>query len=256
MLLRIGVNSLLIMVAAGSLCAQQKGLPPPPCDHFQISGILLDSKTSQPIAGARVALSLVTQRDEYTAMITGPDGAFVFAGLSAGKYRLTAQAHGYALRSFNQHEHFASAIAVGRDLDSTHILFRLPRECGISGVVTDEAGEPVRNAEVMVYVADRSGSGGGRRVSGANTDDEGAFHIRHLSSGRYLFAVKAWPWYAQHWPHYPETSPQDAAAIEQSNRLMDVAYPVTFNGSVTNVRAATPIVLSDGDQATADIVLQ
>ena len=37
---------------------------------------------------------------------------------------------------------------------------------------------------------------------------------------------------------------------------MDVAYLVSFNGSVTDTRAATPIVVSDGDQATADIVLQ
>jgi len=257
MVLRICLKSFLsIVITAGSLWAQQTGAASSSPDLFQISGILVDSQTSQPIAGARVVLSQVTQRDAGAVMITGPEGAFAFAGLSVGKYRLSAHARGYALRSFNQHEQFASAIAVGPDPDSTHLLFRLPRECSISGVITDEADEPVRNAEVILYVADRASGGATRRISETVTDDEGTYRIRHLSSGRYLLAVKARPWYAQHWQHAPGASPQEEAAIEQNNRLMDVAYPVTFNGSVTDVSAATFIFLGDGDQATADIALQ
>jgi len=82
------------------------------------------------------------------------------------------------------------------------------------------------------------------------------YRIRHLSSGQYLLAVIARPWYAQHWTYGTGASAQDVAAIEQTNRLLDVAYPVTFSGGVTDARAATPIVLTDGDQATADIALQ
>jgi hypothetical protein len=77
---------------------------------FKIDGRLVDSTTRQPIARARVAIAPVAQRDAFTTLITREDGLFYFAGLKAGKYTLSAQAHGYVFQSFNQHDQYSSSI--------------------------------------------------------------------------------------------------------------------------------------------------
>src|SRR5476651_1021845 len=71
---------------------------------FKIDGRLVDIQTNQPVARARVAVASVTQRDAFTTVITAEDGLFSFSGLKAGKYSLSAQAHGYVFQSFNQHD--------------------------------------------------------------------------------------------------------------------------------------------------------
>src|SRR5512146_370300 len=200
---------------AGS--AQERHVPARPHAGFQISGTLVDATSGQAIAHARVAIAPVTQRDAFTTVITGEDGHFLFSNLAPGKYTLVAQAHGYLLKSFNQHERFSSSIAVGPDLDSGNLLFRLPPESAISGVVTDEAGEPVREAQVTLYFTGlAAGTEATRLRDRATTDDEGAYRFGHLASGRYMIAVSAKPWYAQYPPPQPTArviTPQDGPTV-------------------------------------------
>jgi Carboxypeptidase regulatory-like domain len=250
----------LVVLASMGLAAQQKSLAVTAPAGFEISGTLVNANTGQPIPRARVAVAPVTQRDNFTTVMTGEDGRFSFANLTPGKYTLTAQARGYLLQSFNQHDGFSSSIVVGPDLDSGNLLFRLAPEGAISGVVTDEAGEPVRNAQVMLYFTGLSaGIDATRPRGGAMTTDEGAYHFGHLPPGHYLVSVSARPWYAQH------VRPQDgsmdgppgqAAFDPETARLLDVAYPVTFSGGATDAAAAIPIVVGRGDKAVADISLQ
>jgi Carboxypeptidase regulatory-like domain len=250
----------MLVTAAFGLAAQQKSLAVTTPAGFEISGTLVNANTGQPIRRARVAVAPVTQRDNFTTVITGEDGRFAFANLTPGKYTLTAQARGYLLQSFNQHDQFSSSIVVGPGLDSGNLLFRLPPEGAISGVVTDEAGEPVRDAQVMLYFTGLSAGIDATRPRGRTiTNDEGAYHFGHLLPGRYLVAVSAQPWYAQH------VTPQDGAidgppgqvAFDpQAARQLDVAYPLTFSGGVTDAGAAVPIVLGRGDKDVADVSLQ
>jgi hypothetical protein len=250
----------LVLVAALGAAAQQKSLAVTARTDFQISGVLVDANTGQPLPRARVAVAPVTQRDNFTTMITREDGRFSFANLTPGKYTLTAQARGYLLQSFNQHDQFSTSIVVGPDLDSGNLLFRLSPECAISGVVTDEAGEPVRDAQVMLYFTGLSAGADATRPRGrTTTNDEGAYHFGHLLPGRYLVAVSAHPWYAQH------VTPQDGSHDYvpgqmvpdlQAIRQLDVAYPVTFFPGATEAGAATLIALGRGDKFTADVNLQ
>jgi hypothetical protein len=243
------MRSLPALAVIMSAAAQQTAAPTPPAGSFQISGALVDSLTSQPIARARVAVAPVTKRDNFTTVITGEDGFFSFANLAPGKYVLTAQARGYLLQSFNQHEQFASSIVVGPDSDAGHLLFRLPPAGAIAGVVTDEAGEPVREAQVALYFTGLSAGSDTTRSRGRTvTDDQGAFHFGHLAPGHYIVAISARPWYAQHPTNLPGTDP--------SVSLLDVAYPVAFYGGATDAAMATPITLAPGDKATANIALQ
>jgi hypothetical protein len=247
--------ALTAAVATLQLAAQQTA--PVARAAFEISGTLVDANTGQPVPRARVAIASVTQRDNFTTMVTREDGRFSFSDLDPGKYTLTAQARGYLLQAFNQHDQFASSIVVGPNLESTGLVFRLPPEGAISGVVVDEAGEPVREAEVLLYETGLSGGAQATRFRGrVAANDEGAYHFGHLASGRYLLAVTARPWYAQNQPRGPVAPLDTIVADGQSGTQLDVAYPVTFSGGVTDAGAAAPIVLGRGDKVTADIVLQ
>lgn len=230
----------------------------PAAGDFEISGTLVDANTGQPIPRARVAIAPVTQRDNFTTVITHEDGRFSFSNLTPGKYTLTAQARGYLLQSFNQHDTLSSSIVVGPELDSTNLLFRLPAEGSISGLIADEAGEPVRDAQVRLYSTGLSAGTQATRARGATTtNDEGVYHFGHLPPGRYLVAVIAKPWYAQSQRNVLMDPPADSAiAGEPAASLLDVAYPITFAPGVTEASAASPIGLGRGEKATADVRLQ
>jgi hypothetical protein len=246
---------------------------------FKIDGRLVDATSEQPVAHARVAIAPVTERDAFTTIVTGEDGLFSFTGLKAGKYTLTAQAHGYVVQSFNQHDQYSSSIVVGENLNSSGLVFRVGKENTIDGTITDEAGEPVRNAQVTLYQTGTvSGSQGTRARTHAITNDEGNYHIGHLPPGDYMIAVIAQVWYARR--HAPRrifssggsaqnsdarigftglagtTSPGNATSEPEESGPLDVAYPITFFPGVTEPGSASVIHLARGEKYVASFNLQ
>lgn len=265
--------ALITFFAAGMMAQQSRTASP----VFQIGGVVVDAASNQPVAGARVAIAPVSQRDAFTTAITSEDGRFTFPGLSAGKYTLTAQHRGYVTQSFNQHGSLSSSIAVGPELDSSHLVFTMIVESGISGSVTDEQGEMVRNAHVMLFQsAADNGTTHTRERSTTMTDDEGRYHFSHLQAGKYFIAVLAEPWYAQRsQTHIKVTDANgritdyaggvDESALKEAQNVvtyedppspLDVAYPITYYGGATDAAAATPILLGKGEKLSADISLQ
>lgn len=244
---------------------------------FEISGVLVDALTGQPLSKAKVAIAPVTKRGDFTVVTTGEDGRFSFGQLSTNKYTLSAQRRGYLTQAFHQHENFSSSIAVGPGIDSTHLIFPLAPECAISGAVLDEAGEPVRDAQVMLYQTGIAGGSQGTRLrTQAISDDQGSYRFGHLAPGRYIIAVSARVWYAQRpqpkspvlrttfsgeRPHelYAQTQ-AISGKLEQADTgsasPLDVVYPITFYPASTDPSAATPITLKDGEKFVADVTLQ
>jgi Carboxypeptidase regulatory-like domain len=240
---------LLSLAMRVSATSQPAPAPDQPAGGFQISGILVDSVTEQPVAHARVAVAPMAKRDDLTTLITGQDGLFSFGNLKPGKYTLIAQARGYLTQSFDQHDTFATSVVTGADLDTSHLVFRLPPAGSIAGMVTDEAGEPVRDTQVTLYFNGiTAGSDITRLQDKTMTDDQGAFHFGHLVSGHYFVAVIARPWYARY--------PLSSGVSDLGASLLDVAYPITFSGGTTDAAMAMPVVLAPGDKAMANISLQ
>ncbi|HKV91911.1 MAG TPA: carboxypeptidase regulatory-like domain-containing protein [Candidatus Angelobacter sp.] len=260
-----------VLILAAGLVAQQKAttLPLPTAPGFQISGIVVDAVSNSPVTGARVAISPVNQRDKFTTVVTHENGRFLFPGLSAGKYTLTAQHRGYVTQSFNQHDQYASSIAVGPDLDSSNLIFAIVPEGAISGTVTDENGDAVRGAQVMMFQSSNDdGVVHTRLRSTTNTDDEGRYRFSHRQQGKYYIAVFGTPWYAQR-PRIRTTtttyfSDRSTGPLNNTKTVieeelpssLDVAYPLTFYGGTTDSSAASPILLGKGEKASADITLQ
>jgi Carboxypeptidase regulatory-like domain len=253
------VQLLALLSGLSQAGAKQSAAP-----AYQIKGVVVDAISGAPVTRAEVSIFADTQEVKTT---TGDDGQFVFQRVEAGKYPLYAAAPGYVKEGYNQHGAFLTAIAVGRGLDSEHIVFRLPPQAVIFGNVTNERGEAVRHAQVMLF---GEGPGGeAQRIlmqAQMQTNDLGEYRFAHLLAGSYHVAVQAQPWYAQTGFRYlPEPQAEQGIsgiivrfgpASQKPDPLLDVVYPITFYPGVTHQEEAGELAVAAGETEEADIPLQ
>ncbi|HWZ45536.1 MAG TPA: carboxypeptidase regulatory-like domain-containing protein [Candidatus Saccharimonadales bacterium] len=264
--LTLAVFLLAIFVVLPSLALQQGPAPPPAA--WKISGILIDDTSGAPVARGRIQISPVGGRQDLRiqdarTMVAGDDGRFLFENVAAGRYSLSAEHRGYVNQSYEQHDQYSTSIVTGPGLETGEIVFRIRPGAAITGKVSDEYGEPVRDARVMLFQA---GLQAGRRSTfqrgTANTNDLGMYHFNHLPAGRYFIAVVAAPWYARHafsdesgaaGAEEQGVSINNRSALPETGLALDVAYPITFYPSATNSDGAAPVKLSAGDRFVADV---
>ena len=258
------MTALLFTLALLSALAQANSEPQAEA-VYRISGVVVDAVRNVPLAHAQVSIS---RDNEETSMLAGNDGRFVFGGLQAGKYSLSATATGYLEEAYNQHGPFSVAIVTGKAQDTEHLVFRLHPQAVISGKVSDEDGEPVRNAQVALFAPDlMRGSRAKFLRAQTQTNDLGEYRLAHLPPDKYYLAVQAQPWYAQ--SQVPAQIGQDLPPPGSGGRsvfvsghglasdaILDVVYPTTFYPGVTDEGSSTGLVLSAGEIAEANIALQ
>ncbi|MGB7285201.1 MAG: carboxypeptidase regulatory-like domain-containing protein [Candidatus Acidiferrum sp.] len=221
---------------------------------FRVGGVVVSSATGAPLAQARVMLINVKNRREGVSMITEENGHFEFTGLNGGKYSLEGARRGYIPAAYEQHEQYSTAIVTGQEFDTQNLTLRRVPLGMLSGMVMDEFGEGVRNAQVRLFA--ESHRGGATRIvqfSGTGTDDRGTFEFSELGPGKYYVSVSATPWYAVHVSTLnPVGGSGPAPGMDQS---LDVAYPTTFYGGATESDEALPISVEAGEHAQIDIQL-
>jgi|SRR5271165_3501632 len=257
---------LFLLLLTATLQAQQPAFPSAPAAQpspaargYRIAGTVIGLVSSQPVADASVSITATANPAPSITMQTGPDGRFVFLNVSRGKYLLIAKAKGYSPQGLDEHGDYATAVAVGPELDAEHIVLRLRPDAAIEGRVTDEHNEPVANASVQLF---RKGMyRGAAKIVVANqmqTDEDGYYHIEHCSPGTYYVAVSARPWYAQNYDPaaWKGLDAETAVRVAQEAKARDVAYPLTFYPGVEDSSGATPINLHPGGQFTADVVMR
>ena len=248
------------LLLATGLCAQPQsiGSKPRAATGYPIAGVVVSSVTRQPLAGVTVAITATENRQSSQTMQTAADGRFAFPSVPAGKYSLTASAHGYRAQGFNQHGNFFTGIAVGPDLDGGNLVFRLVPDAAIEGLVTDDDSEAVRNASVQLF--QRNNDTGQQRtqvITNAVTDDRGHYQFGHLAPGTYFAAVSARPWYANYSPPgEAQANADNATRIAEEKAQFDVAYPLTFYPAAEDSTNAGAIVLHPGERVTADVAMR
>jgi hypothetical protein len=234
-----------ILLAAASVAQA----PPARSVGFRIAGTAVNAMTGQPMPQTQLSIARAQTPGILQTVPADDNGRFEFQVAEAGKYVLIGQARGFGMQTLDEHGAFSSAAVVGPGIDSEHILFALRPDAYISGLITDDANEPVRDADVMLF---RRGIDDGRvatsmRVS-KSTDDQGRYHFGHLPPGTYYVVVSAHPWYA-------EFDSANLKASADNDQSRDVTYPITYYSGATESSAATPIALRPGDHATADVAL-
>ena len=238
------VVGLALHCAPAALRAQSVG-----SGEFRVAGTVVNKIGGHPLAGARVLLGDARNRENVQSMVTTDDGRFAFAA-RAGKYSLTAEKRGFLTTAYKGHEQFSTAIVTGAGFDTETLVIHLAPNAVLTGKVFDESGEPVRDANVLVYREDHgSGISQIRPVRQSTTDDLGTYEATPLGDGTYFVSVHAKPWYAVH----PFKLPGVASAAVDSS--LDVAYPITYYGDATEADEATPIPIRGGDRIEADIHL-
>jgi hypothetical protein len=210
---------------------------------YRVSGVLVNSVSGTPLANARLTLAATPERTQGRVVLSANDGRFVFEGVPAGKYALTAERRGYVPKSYGQGTGRAGvAVLTGPAEDTEHIVFRLPPGAAIGGRVLDEAGEPVKEALVQLLFS-TTVYGRRRAVPLAFywTDDGGEYRFSGLPEGSYYLAVSGQPWYAGRYRFSPG--------------IGGVAYAPQFFPGVADPKAAAPLLLKAGQEVAAGFSL-
>ena len=282
-------RTIVTFTAAGAKQASVQGPPSPPAlqttdgppPNGAISGVVVNGSTGEPVVGAVVHLASVPARSliRQTRQITDDKGRFAFVNLQGGvDYTVAASKFGYLAGGY------------GRDTMPTDPLRPIPlrgdawvpnirvavwKPGSISGVIRDEAGEPV--VGVFVRVLQRVRIFGRDEVAAGPltvTDDRGAYRIPDLAPGTYLVqvpSVQAAIPTSVALPATPAASFDGAVEVDDTHRLVisryplppppiggrQMAYPSVFHPSTSIVADATTVELTyGGDRDSIDVTLR
>ena len=245
--------------------AKHETKPDSSTTHYEITGVVINAVDGDPVPHCRLTPSLEESRGfrnrQFPSAINSSDcdarGHFTVTLPSAGSWLLTASARGFVSQAFDGHQIYSSAIVLTAEAPTKEIEFRISPEASIVGQVLDEAGEPVRNAQVMLQTVPPPNPGGllpvGSTRAGARTDDRGMYELANLAPGDYRLNVHAQPWYAAAAQQSRgNSSSSDNPSLDPS---LDFAYPVTWFPGETDPALAETIVLHAGDTRQADFHL-
>jgi uncharacterized GH25 family protein len=256
----------LLLPICSSLSMAEAPLPAPPVTPYQITGVVVNSLTGTPVPRSHLTPSLAQQNRGPKRQFPSSDGVdadergrFSIALPSAGAWDLTVSAPGYVSEAYDQHDNYSSAIVLTATAPAMEIVFRLPPEASIRGLVLDEAGEAVRNARVGLLSREVQGPGQSaeqfRFRNSTQTDDRGAYEFANLIPGKYRVLVDAKPWYAASTQARRSGSSTTVESAQPLDPSLDVTYQQTWFPGVDDQAQAETIALRAGDDRRADFHL-
>jgi hypothetical protein len=134
-----------------------------------VSGVVVNSVTGQPILRAHVVLSAVDGTTEVYGAMTDAGGRFSILRMLPASYTVSVERIGH-IRTFS------GPMKLQAGDDKNDLKFSLTPAGLITGRVLDSDGEPVEGATVQVL---------GATQGNMTTDDRGEFRATDLGPGRY-----------------------------------------------------------------------
>ncbi len=180
-------------------------------------------------------------------------GRFALTVPSPGRWRLMAGASGFVTQAYNEHDGYSSAVVLTDAAPTINLRFQLAPEAQVAGIVLDEAGEPVRDAHVMLQrrpfpSPDREQQEFRNRMT-AQTDDRGVYEFSGLAEGDYRIMVDAKPWYSV------SGQSQVSNTASPIDPALDVTYQLTWYPGVDDPAEAEVLSLHSADNRHADFYL-
>lgn len=157
-----------------------------------IRGRVVAVEGGAPIRRVQVRAMSAELRDSRMAS-TDAQGRYELRDLPAGRWQLSASKAGFITLQYGQRRPFESGrpIEVGEGETMARADFSLPRGAAITGRVTDEFGDSVAGARVVV-MRYQSFQGTRRLVPtgfGDETDDTGAYRLYGIAPGDYYVSA-------------------------------------------------------------------
>jgi protocatechuate 3,4-dioxygenase beta subunit len=173
--------SLLLYVVCAPTFAQPSG-------HGVISGAVVDASTNDPVRKAVVTATWQGTPRSWATTRTDGSGRFVFEGLPAGKYNLTATKAGLGTATYgaSSTRELGDLVTLGDGETCANLKLRFMRAGSVSGRVLDPDGDPVSGVSVNLL---RPGRTRGERVllnyRSATTNDKGEYKIPTFDPGEF-----------------------------------------------------------------------
>jgi protocatechuate 3,4-dioxygenase beta subunit len=246
---------LLAFHPAAAAAQQPDSSPAAAAQTWHISGKVIDARSGQALARCVIEINPTDNRSQSLSLETGDDGRFDFGSVRSGKYELNAAKRGYLTQSYQEHEGFSTAIAVGPELKTDDLIFNLTPQAIFYGTVSDETGEPIRRAQVRLYEdRDLDGIRSTQQRQTFSTDDRGMYEIPNVAPGNYFLSVSAQPWYAagMNGVRSPMQSNDGQPLLDSA---LDVAYPTIFYPDAVDSDDAIPIPIRGGERIEANMTL-
>ncbi len=248
----------IIAVASGALAVLLL-IPATTQAQYRITGIILSATEGTPIPHARLTAEPDHPCPKPAPADTTADdqGHFVLTLACPNTWRLTAEAPNFASQSYEQHGPYSTGIVLTTTQPAYDIAFRMTPNSIITGFITDEAGEPIREAKVSLLRAE-PGPDPPHPIANTTTDDLGSYEFPNLLPGDYQIAVQAQPWYAAagrggiRVNSLPNAPPAGQNATDPS---LDLTYPITWFPGVITREGASFIPLAGGATQQADLRL-
>jgi hypothetical protein len=223
----LGIVAALLFATA----ANGQVLSPANTDQGRIAGHVVTAY-AEIVADATVTLSRINDQGvplPRQTMKTDVRGAFSFAGLPEGRYRVLASKAGYTSRQLPEPGDPAISFNVGpvvdlpADVQVLDVQVVLQRRASIVGRVIRPDGSAAANVQVQLALP---GSGRGRQIlfeARATSQVDGRYEIRDLPPGEYLVGALNVPMLTR--------QSVDAAQTTQEERNRAVAAARTANWS-------------------------
>ena len=194
----------VVIMSLASVQAQRMSRAPSRADGLLV-GRVVDT-AGRPVGGAVVALSRRAAVERFSSAIrmpgppqqdrvlTGADGFFVFRDLPLSTFSLTAAKPGYSEGAFGRRRPGGPAqeLQLTEAEPRREIALLLWKHGAITGVVTDEAGEPLIGIAIQSFR--RTEVNGVRRfvaAARASTDDRGIYRLPGLPPGDYVVTTSS-----------------------------------------------------------------
>jgi uncharacterized protein (DUF2141 family) len=163
-----------------------------PAGTAMILGQVITGDAGTPVRRARVNLSGTEIRGQRSTM-TDDEGRFVFTGLPAGRFTMTASKAGFVSIAYGAKSAGRPGTPIQLE-DSQKIDARaisMPKGGVVTGIVLDEYGEPSPGTQVRALrMVMRTGEQRLESAGSNATDDRGMYRIYGLQPGRYIVTAQ------------------------------------------------------------------
>ncbi len=147
-----------------------------------LQGSVVDNRSGRPLARARVTIEGPGSGPAGNSVWSDSGGRFVFTGLPAGAFLVSAQRASYATAKYGQRDWKSPGTPIVLEAEGSFSAeLRLRKLGSVSGEVLDENRTPMLGIPVYAFL----GGSRPKLQATAQTDDRGMFRIAGLTPGRY-----------------------------------------------------------------------